>query len=86
MKKHLLILALTFVGTLAALAAKPAQTDSVWVENKEVTYKKGAIDIHISLPQLDSKSATEKIVTSVNQDVIDVLTANCPVPYPTKVE
>ncbi|MEG0815006.1 MAG: DUF3298 domain-containing protein [Mucinivorans sp.] len=86
MKKHLLILALTFVGTLAALAAKPAQTDSVWIENKEVTYKKGAIDIHISLPQLDSKSATEKIVTSVNQDVIDVLTANCPVPYPTKVE
>ena len=77
----LLVLASTAV---AAQAAKP-QTDSIWVENKQIVVKQGKTSIDLSFPMLDSQRGDEALLTKVNGAVIEALAARLPIPSPVPV-
>lgn len=81
MKLSLSLLVLLVATSLVSMAAKPKGSDSIWVETKEATFKKGVIDISLNFPQLDSKRGDETIVKNINQAVFKTLSANPPIPY-----
>lgn len=85
MKLPLSLIVLFAATTLASMAAKPKDGDSIWLEIKETIFKKGVIDISLNFPQLDSKHGDEVIVNNVNRAVLQTLSKDQPVPYKSAV-
>lgn len=68
-------------------AGKVAQSrDSIWVENKQITFKEGRISIDLGFPQLDSERGNEPLLAAVNHSVMGSLVANLPIDSKIKVQ
>lgn len=86
MKQRLLLVAILIASCASgAMAAKPKNADSIWIENKQAAFKQGVVDIDMSLPQLDSESGSEALMRNANKAIIATLTQDPPVPYSAPV-